>query len=67
MGVDACIYVKTRDGNEPELCDNLPTGCTVQTALDWACEGATTRLASAGTTTGQNSYERGRGRASPRC
>ena len=41
MGVDACIYVKTRDGNEPELCDSLPSGCTVQAAREWACEGAT--------------------------
>ena len=41
MGVDACIYVRTRDGNEPELCDSLPSGCAVQAARAWACEGAT--------------------------
>ena len=23
MGIDACIYVKTRDGQEPDLCDDL--------------------------------------------
>ena len=41
MGVNACIYVKTRDGQEPDLCDSLPNECKVITAPEWACDGAT--------------------------
>lgn len=29
MGIDACIYVKTSDGQEPAVCDSLPPGCRV--------------------------------------
>lgn len=41
MGIDACIYVKTRDGQEPHLCDSLPNDCTVIAAQEWASAGAT--------------------------
>lgn len=41
MGIDACIYVKTRDGKEPELVDSLPRDCSVQVQAEWAVEGAT--------------------------
>ena len=29
MGINACIYVKTSDGQEPNTCDSLPLGCSV--------------------------------------
>lgn len=41
MGIDACIYVKTRDGQEPDLCDALPGGCSVLPHSEWGIEGAT--------------------------
>ena len=41
MGVDACFYVKTRDGNEPDMCDSLPTGCRLVPADKLAPAGAT--------------------------
>ena len=41
MGVDACIYFKTRNGDEPTLCDGLPPECSIVKASEWACEGAT--------------------------
>lgn len=48
MGVDACIYLKTRTGDNPTLCDSLPLGCRMVPlgcrmvdANEWAPEGAT--------------------------
>ena len=41
MGIDTCIYVKTRDGNEPDVCDLLPNGCRVVPASECAADGAT--------------------------
>lgn len=41
MGVDACIYFKTRDGEEPALCNSLPLGCEIRKAGEWAYDGAT--------------------------
>ena len=41
MGIDACIYCKTKDGKEPELCDGMPDGVAIIAADDWAPEGAT--------------------------
>ena len=42
MGIDACIYVKTRDGEAPELCNKLSDGCSIKsTNAAWAPEGAT--------------------------
>ena len=41
MGVDAYIYLKTRNGEEPTLCDSLPQGCSMVDAKKWAPEGAT--------------------------
>ena len=41
MGIDACIYVRTRDGAEPALVDSLPNECSVIPALEWAVNGAT--------------------------
>lgn len=41
MGVDACIYLKTRNGDEPTLCDSLPQGCSMVDAKKWAPDGAT--------------------------
>ena len=41
MGVDACIYVKTRTGEDPTLCDSLPQGCSVRAIGEEYCEGAT--------------------------
>lgn len=41
MGVNACIYFKTRNGEYPELCDSLPQGCDIIKAVGLACEGAT--------------------------
>lgn len=41
MGVDACIYFKTRNGDEPTLCDSLPYGCSMVDAKEWAPDGAT--------------------------
>ena len=39
MGVDACIYLKTRNGDEPTLCDSLPQGCSMVDAKEWAPDG----------------------------
>lgn len=41
MGIDACIYFKTRNGEEPMLCDNLPTGAVITQSGKEAIEGAT--------------------------
>ena len=45
MGIDACIYVKTSDGQEPQLCDPLPNDCRVCPVdpryQGYECEGAT--------------------------
>lgn len=41
MGIDACIYFKSTDGREPELCDSLPNGAAIIAADEWAQEGAT--------------------------
>lgn len=41
MGVDACIYFKTRTGEEPELYDQLPPGAQIIKAEEWAIEGST--------------------------
>ena len=41
MGIDACIYVKTKDGQAPDLCDELPNGFTVLKAGEWGPDGAT--------------------------
>jgi hypothetical protein len=41
MGIDACIYVKTKDGKEPDLCDELPNGFAVFKAGEWGPDGAT--------------------------
>jgi hypothetical protein len=40
MGVDACIYVKTFDGAEPELPGSLPVGCELRPEKESSCEGA---------------------------
>lgn len=42
MGIDACIFVKTTDGEEPGLCDQLPNGFSVLNAETLSApEGAT--------------------------
>lgn len=41
MGIDACIYFKTHNGEEPTLCHSLPQGCIIRPAREWAIEGAT--------------------------
>lgn len=41
MGLDACIYVKTRDRAEPKLRHKLPDGATIVGADEWAPEGST--------------------------
>jgi len=41
MGVDTCIYVRTRDGKEPELVDSLPNECSVREVREWSVENAT--------------------------
>lgn len=41
MGIDACIYCKTTDGEEPSLCDSLPNGAVIVAAGEWAQEGST--------------------------
>lgn len=41
MGVDSRILIKTRNGNEPNLCDVLPAGCSLIKTDDDVCEGAT--------------------------
>lgn len=41
MGIDACIYVKTSDGQEPELCDGFPYGASLKAAGINAPAGAT--------------------------
>ena len=41
MGIDACIYIKTGNGEEPELCDSLPDGCMIKPTKDNPPEGAT--------------------------
>lgn len=41
MGVDAYIYCKTTDGEEPAFCDNLPSEAMVVPAGEWAPTGAT--------------------------
>lgn len=45
MGIDTCIYFKTRDGRNPELCDSLPSGFEVVKAGEDECEGATHEIA----------------------
>jgi hypothetical protein len=44
MGVDACIYFKTRNGDEPTLCDELPSECSIVKAEKRACEDATHKV-----------------------
>ena len=41
MGVDACIYFKTRTGKEPELYDSLPESAKIIDAEEWAQKGST--------------------------
>jgi len=41
MGIDTCIYVKTKDTQEPEIHGSLPPYCQMFFAADWAPEGAT--------------------------
>jgi hypothetical protein len=41
MGIDAKIYVKTKDGQAPDLCDRLPSGFSVLKAEESAPDGAT--------------------------
>lgn len=41
MGIDACIYFKTKDGEAPSLCDGLPEVASVIAVGEWALEGAT--------------------------
>jgi len=41
MGIDACIYVKTKDGKEPVFCDSLPNECALVDADVFAPDGAT--------------------------
>ena len=38
MGIDACIYCKTSDGEAPRLCDNLPDRTKIITAREWTQE-----------------------------
>lgn len=33
MGIDACIYVKTTDGHEPDLCDSIGS-CRIDKVTD---------------------------------
>jgi hypothetical protein len=40
MGADACIYFKTRTGDDPKLCDALPEGCSIA-GTDGCVDGAT--------------------------
>ena len=41
MGVDACIYFKTRNGEEPDLYDSLPKGAAIIEAEEWMQDGCT--------------------------
>lgn len=45
MGIDACIYFKTRTGEVPKLYDELPSGTTIIEAQEWAQEGSTHEVA----------------------
>lgn len=58
MGIDACIYVKTSDGKEPEFCDSLPSGCSIVVADEFAIEGATHEIENTWRYYGDG-YERG--------
>jgi hypothetical protein len=58
MGVDAEIYLKSKDGKEPELEWNLPNGYRISPANKWAPEGATHEIETAVRYYGAN-YERG--------
>ena len=40
MGMNAVIYIKTRTGEEPMLCDELPECCSI-VATDGCVDGAT--------------------------
>ena len=41
MGIYACIFVETSDGEAPLLRDSLPDGATISRAREWAPKGAT--------------------------
>lgn len=41
MGIDTCIYVKTKDGEEPEVRFSLPLHCTCVAATGREPESAT--------------------------
>jgi len=58
MGIDALIYVKTRDGNEPNVCDSLPNRCEISPADEFAMDGATHEIGQPWRYYGPN-YERG--------
>lgn len=44
MGIDACIYVKTKDGHEPDLCDCLPNEFSFLKAGKYSPGGATHKI-----------------------
>lgn len=58
MGVDACIYCKTKDGEEPNLCDALPNGATIVAAGEWEKDRATHEISQSWRYYGPG-YERG--------
>jgi hypothetical protein len=41
MGIDACIYFKTTNGEDPILRDQLPSECEIRKVGEHACDGAT--------------------------
>ena len=41
MGMNACIYCKTTDGEKPALCDKLPEGADIIDVGEWYPDGAT--------------------------
>jgi hypothetical protein len=41
MGVDACIYFKTKTGDGPKLYNVLPAGAKIVKAQEWGQEGST--------------------------
>jgi len=59
MGIDACIYVRTGDGLDPDLCDALPEWAEIIPADTSAPAGATYEIQRLGWRYYGPGYERG--------
>lgn len=58
MGVDACIFIKTKDEQDPDLCMPITSQCRIVKATEYAIDGATHEIQQSWRFYGQG-YERG--------